>query len=107
MPQVKVVDAYRIAIKTLEELPAKSLKSKSGQRVNTHEVAAILRTVLHWCHPELTTQDIQKVTRCENCEHYHRYKKKDESFRPQVVYMCSLTKTRRSPDFFCRDGVEK
>ncbi len=106
MASIRVADAYRIAIKTLEEMPSKSLKSKSGQRVTTHEVAAILRTVLHWCHPELTSQDIQKVTRCEKCKHYHRYKQKN-AFKPQVIYMCSKDRTRRSPDFFCKDGVEK
>lgn len=106
MPSIRVADAYRVAIKTLEEMPAKSLKSKSGQRVTTHEVAATLRTVLHWCYPNLTDQDIQRVVRCKNCEHYHRYKQKDE-FKPQVVYMCSKDKSRRPPDFFCKDGVEK
>ena len=106
MPNIKISDAYRIAIKTLEELPPKSLKSKSGQRVNTHEVAAILRTVLHWCYPELTSQDIQRVVRCKGCKNYHRYKQKN-AIKPQIVYMCSKDKIRRPPEFFCKDGVEK
>lgn len=106
MANLKVIDAYRIAIKTLEELPDKTLKSKTGKRVTLKEVAALLRTIVHWCHPELSEQDIQKVVRCEKCKHYKLYKKKS-GFKPEVVRMCDKDRSRKSPDFFCKDGVER
>ncbi len=106
MARITVLDAYRVAIKTLEGLPDKSLVSKTGKRVTIHEVAGVLRTVAHWCYPELSSEDIQKVVRCEKCEHYHHYRRKSE-YKSPIVYMCDIDKVRRPPDFFCKDGVEK
>ena len=60
----------------------------------------------NWVYPQLAIEDVQKVTHCKDCKHYKRYRKKD---CPKLAsfYACSLTKIKRNPDFFCKDGAEK
>ena len=59
-----------------------------------------------WAYPDLTTEDMVSVTRCKDCRHYKKYKKKD-TFKPEVVYACSRTKLKCSKEFFCADGESK
>lgn len=59
-----------------------------------------------WIYPQLTTDDMQLVIRCSNCRYYKRYKKKDDH-KAVPFWACSKTKTKRDPDFFCKDGDQK
>lgn len=67
------------------------------------EVANRLEKVLHWTYPDLSTEDIVKVIRCKDCMYYKKYRKKSP-YKSVAFYACSLTKTKREPTFFCKDG---
>ncbi len=65
-----------------------------------------LERLRDWAYPDLSTEDIEKVVRCKRCRYYKRYKKKkDRTAAP--FYACSLTRTKRPEDFYCKDGVER
>lgn len=91
--EYKMVDVYKGAIELLHTIPGEKAK----------QISARLGRIICWIHPELTTKDIVKVTRCKNCKHYKKYRKKS-GFKSYPFYACSLTKTKRDPMFFCKDG---
>lgn len=95
-----------ICIKTLKskekEDPGGVFSTPHGDVPYTYAVNELKR-VLKWLYPEFWTQDVQIVTRCKNCTHYKRYKKKS-SVKPVYKYLCELDKVERPEDFFCKNG---
>lgn len=89
------------AVQLIEVVAKKSQKNKE-------EAQAVIDDLLRlkgWAYPHLTTDDIVRVVRCKKCKFYKKYKKKDDR-KSLPFYACSLTKTKRSPDFYCKDGRE-
>lgn len=95
--------SIRVLKKALKDNPGKTFTNKQGQTVTIEEVAQGLESVVKWIHPELTTEDIVRVVRCERCQHYKTYKKKG-AFKATPFKACELDMKRRPPMFYCRDG---
>lgn len=108
---MKLIDAYQIAIKLLKrqakDSPSKSFTTSNGEQVTISDVADSLSSVLKWIHPELCSEEITLVTRCKNCKHYKRFKKKGDLLKPRTFYACVKDRQRRSPEFFCKDGEKR
>lgn len=106
---MKITDAYRIAIKLLEDKerasPGKRFKNSSGETIAVIEVAQALKRLLNWTHPELSSEDITKVTRCFRCKNYKRYKKRGD-LKSHSFMACCLDGKKRDPMFFCAEGEE-
>ena len=101
---MKVRDALKIAIKVLnEQPPERSFKNSSGQRSSIKDVITALTLICKWAYKDLDSSDLEVVVHCKNCVHYKKYKKKD-AFKSDVVWLCSLDKTKRYPEFFCKEG---
>lgn len=74
-----------------------------GNVVKVKDLVASLNKLLKWLYKDLTTDNIEKITRCYDCRYYKKYKRKGASKGP-AFYACSLDKAKRRPDFFCKDG---
>lgn len=73
---------------------------------NSEENAKLIKELQNlkgWAYPQLELGDITQVVRCRRCKFYKRYKKKG-SMKGAPFYACSITKTKRDPDFYCKDG---
>lgn len=84
-------------------------KYASVNTIHASEYKSLLNSwnkLKSWAYPQLTTDDMQIVIRCKNCRHYKRYKQKDNP-KAAPFWACSKTKTKRDPDFFCKDGDQK
>lgn len=107
---MRVVDLYKLAIKLLKrqqaENPQKKFTSPSGEVVYIGDIVNALEKVVSWIHPELSSDDIAKVVRCNRCKHYKTYRKKG-AFKPQTFKACCLDMRPRDPMFFCKDGEER
>jgi hypothetical protein len=80
-------------------------KKSAKHAVEAAQVIDDLTRLKGWAYPHLTTDDIVRVVRCKRCKHYKKYKKKDDR-KSQPFWACSLTKIKRDPDFYCKDGRE-
>lgn len=93
-----------LALKQLEVNPNTKFKVE-GEQVYLKDMVTELDDLTNWCYKE--ELDVQKVVRCKNCKYYKKYKLKNPRYHNTFVYMCSCTKTKRQPDFFCAEGCEK
>lgn len=96
-----VSELYDKAVQLIEVVVKKSVKEAKEAQI----VMDDLIRLKGWTYPHLTTDDIVRVVRCQKCKFYKKYKKKDDRKSPPF-YACSLTKTKRNPDFYCKDGRE-
>ena len=103
---MKISDMYLTTIKVLQiydkEHPNKTFKV--GE--NTTTVKDLIdghKKLMGWLYKDLTTECIQKVTRCYDCKYYKKYKKKG-ALKGTTFFACSIDKNKRRPDFFCKDG---
>lgn len=92
---MKVYDLIDSVLEVLKKYPS-----------DTTILQAELHKMQSWLYPGLTTDDMKMVVRCKNCRFYKRYKKKGAPKIP-AFYACSITKTKRDPEFYCKDGMEK
>ena len=74
-----------------------------GDTVEVKEIAAQMKKLMGWLYKDLTTDNIEKITRCYDCKNYKKYRKRD-SIKNGTFYACSLDHSKRRPDFFCKDG---
>ena len=98
-----------VCIKTLkakeQENPGGVFDTPHGDIPYSYAISELKR-VLKWLYPEFHTQDVQVVTRCKDCRHYKRYRKKG-SMKPVFKYLCELDKTERPEDFYCKEGSRR
>jgi hypothetical protein len=81
--------------------------SKSNK--NAEEANLLKQELLHlkgWAYPHLTTKDLVQATRCGKCKFYKRYKRKGDP-KAAPFYACSITKIKRSEDFYCAEGKSR
>lgn len=74
-----------------------------GNPVKIKDIIVSMNKLLGWLYKDLTTDNIEKITRCYDCRYYKKYKKKG-ALKSAPFYACSQDKKRRRPDFFCKDG---
>ena len=74
--------------------------------VKVKDLMASLNKLLGWLYKDLTDENIEKVTRCYDCQYYKKYKKKG-TMKGATFYACRLDKAKRRPDFYCKDGEPK
>lgn len=77
-----------------------------GSIVKVKDIIASMNRLLGWLYKDLTTDNIEKITRCYDCKYYKKYKKKG-ALKATPFYACSQDKKKRRPDFFCKDGEPK
>lgn len=90
------------AVKLLEVVANKSEKHSAEAK---HLIDELIR-LKGWAYPHLTTDDIVRVVRCERCAYYKKCRKKGD-IKAVPFYMCSITKTKRPPEFYCKEGRER
>lgn len=98
---MKISELIDRTVTLLKLVAAKSVKQAT-------EADLLMKELLHlkgWAYPQLTTEDMVRVVRCKKCKNYKKYKKKDDR-KSQPFWACSLTKIKRDPDFYCKDGRE-
>lgn len=107
---MKQADIYRLAVKLLrnmaKENPGKSFTNSAGEKATIDDIANELDKVSKWLYKDFYTEDIDKVVRCKKCKYYKKYKKKDDRKSPPF-WACRLTKIKRDPEFYCKEGIEK
>lgn len=104
---MKIKDALKIAIKVLnEQPPERSFKSSSGQHSSVKEVVTALTLICKWAYKDLDSSDLEVVVHCKDCVHYKKYRKKNV-FKSDTVWLCSLDKTKKWPEFYCKEGNHK
>lgn len=74
--------------------------------IKVRDIIAALTKLSGWLYKDLTDDSIEKITRCYDCKHYKKYKKKGD-IKGSVFYACSIDKVKRRPDFFCKDGEHR
>lgn len=74
-----------------------------GKTVKVRDLVAALNKLLGWLYKDLTTESIERITRCYDCKYYKKYRKKG-AVKGNTFYACSIDKKKRRPDFFCKDG---
>lgn len=74
-----------------------------GKTVKIKDLVAALTKLLGWLYKDLSTDSIERITRCYDCKYYKKYRKKG-ALKGGSFYACSLDKKKRRPDFFCKDG---
>lgn len=74
-----------------------------GKSIKATELLDPLNKLLGWLYKDLTSESIERITRCRDCRYYKKYKKKGD-IKAAPFYACSHDKQRRRPDFFCKDG---
>ena len=106
---MKLQDLFNICDHLVQEKikqkPEAGIKTSNGERFKYKEISKELRNLSSWCYQE--PLDVQKVVRCKNCKHYKRYRKKDFHKKYTLIQACELTKTKRKPEFYCSDGLER
>lgn len=101
-------EAFSICVKLLREKAKENPEGSipvGGKRIYYAQAAQEMKRVCEWTYPELRTGSIQRVVHCEDCTFYKRYRKKSSPKR-EVKRMCSIDHIERSPDFFCKNGME-
>lgn len=93
-------------LKKYDKEHPKAVFEVDGSIVKIKDLVASLNKLVGWLYKDLTDESIEKITRCYDCQHYKKYKKKG-SVKGAVFYACRLDKTKRRPDFFCKNGEPK
>lgn len=93
-----------IVLKTMGQEDPDGVISIGGEQLSYKETRMELKKLLGWVYKDLDTRDIQKITRCERCAYYKRFRKKGSK---EVVYVCTRIKERRNKDYFCADAIPK
>lgn len=99
---MKIKDALKIAVKVLNEQPPE----RSFKAGSVAEAAKALNTILRWAYPELDSANIKQVVHCKDCVYYKKYRKKN-AFKSDTIWLCSVDKTKKWPDFYCKEGIHK
>lgn len=99
MTMVQLLDR---AIALLKLVSKKSPKNSAEALLIVEKLTALR----NWVYPNLATEDIQKVIRCKNCKNYKKYRRTGD-IKSRPFYACSITKQKRDPEFFCKDGEER
>lgn len=100
---MKVSRMYLATIEILKQQPSTKTVIIEGETVSVKELVSALSKMMGWLYKELTTDDLEKVTRCCECRYYKKYKKKG-AMKGTAFYACSQDMNKRRPDFFCKDG---
>ena len=107
---MKATDMYKVTLqvlrKQLKETPDKIFTGPSGEKVSLKDVYSYLKQISAWVYPELSTDDVSRVTRCKKCKHYKKYRKKGSANRATFM-ACELDKQLKDPLFFCGRGEEE
>lgn len=100
---MKVSRMYLATIEILKQQPSTKKVEIDGETVSVKELITALSKMMGWLYKELTTDDLEKITRCCDCRYYKKYKKKG-ALKSATFYACYWDKVRRRPDFYCKDG---
>ena len=105
---MKLINAYKLAVKLLKrqakDNPGKTFTSPDGEKMTISDVANKLGMVSKWVYPGLDSDDITCVVRCKKCIYYKKYRN-NKGIKSQTFRACSKGMSRRSEDFFCKDGI--
>ena len=93
-------------LKSYDKEHPRAVFEVDGNTVKIKDLVASLNKLVSWLYKDLTDESIEKITRCYDCQYYKKYKKKG-SVKGAIFYACSLDKTKRRPDFFCKNGEPK
>jgi len=77
-----------------------------GKTVKIKDLVAALTKLLGWLYKDLTTETIERITRCYDCQYYKKYKKRG-ALKGQSFYACSIDRVKHRPDFYCANGEPK
>lgn len=103
---MKVSEMYLTTIEILKlytkEHPDRKFQV-GDDTVEVKDIIAQTKKLMGWLYKDLTTDNIEKITRCYDCRYYKKYKKKG-ALKGTAFYACSLDRAKRRPDFFCKDG---
>lgn len=107
---MQIQTMYKILLKMtkneLEKNPAKKFVSSFGEKIFLKDIYEELKRIVSWLYPSLDSADVQRVIRCKNCKNYKEYTLK-EGIKAQKYKGCKFDKAPKSPEFFCKNGVEK
>lgn len=108
---MKAEQLYQSVLALLQNIvkkkPEAYITIGNGQLVPLKDLIPKIKRLCDWVYPDLSTDDIVLVTRCKNCRHYRRYKKKRDELKPQISWRCDKDKERKDPGFYCKMGEPK
>ena len=104
--QMKVSEMFTTIVSILgkydKEHPKETFEI-DGSIVKVKDIVTAMNKLLGWLYKDLTTDNIEKITRCYDCKYYKKYRKKGD-MKSACFYACSQDKKHRRPDFYCKDG---
>ena len=107
---MRMLDVFKLAAKLLREQaktqPNRVFENASGDKITAADVATEIEKLTKWMYPDLSCEDIAKVVRCRNCQHFKKYRKKG-AFKATTFQACEYDKDKRDPEFYCKRGLEK
>lgn len=71
--------------------------------VKVKDLVAALNKLMKWVYKDLTTESLERVIHCYDCRYYKKYKKRGD-IKAAAFYACSKDRSKRRPDFYCKDG---
>lgn len=77
-----------------------------GNIVKVRDLLSSLNKLVGWLYKDLTTESIERVVHCYDCQYYKKYKKKG-ALKSATFYACSHDMKKRRPDFYCKDGEHR
>lgn len=95
--------AASVVAKKAKENPDVKLR-KGETEFSYTQLSQELKNVASWCYKGEI--DTVRVTRCKFCKNYKLYKKKSDP-KDKGHMMCSLDKTRKSPEHYCAYGEQE
>ena len=107
---MKTADLYGLTISILKRLdkehPGRTFRNKAGEKATIQDIIDCLSKMKGWLYPGLYPSSIVKVTRCKDCAHYKKYKRKTGA-KGDTFYACSKTKVQHPPTYYCADGEDR
>lgn len=97
---------FRACLELLEKQPKGTTLTAGKTKVDCAEAYDALNRLTGWCFPGLNSDRFEKVVRCQECEHYRKFRKKGAP-KKSAQYLCAINKSRRDPNYFCADGRER
>lgn len=78
-----------------------------GVEISPKTLFKELKNLENWCYKG--DIEVERVTRCKNCVHYKKFKRKSSKnpYEHSIFCACELDKIKREPEFFCANGREK
>ena len=92
---MKVSRMYLATIEILKQQPSTKTVKVEGESVSVKELIAALSKMMGWLYKELTTDDLEKVTRCCDCKNYKKEFCAITGFMLPDNYFCGSAEPRK------------